>query len=60
MFQWDQSLFKLWISVYHSVVSELMLIHLIDGRGKGINMLKDSSNRKRKWAEVEEVKGEEL
>jgi hypothetical protein len=36
------------------------LTNSIDGRGKGINMLKDSSNRKRKYAEVEEVKGEEL
>ena len=53
-------MFKLWISVYHSVVCELILINFIDGRGKGINMLKDSSKRKRKWAEVEEVKGEEL
>lgn len=42
------------------MVTRLLQPICIDGRGKGVGMLKDSSSWKRKRAEMEEVKGEEL
>jgi hypothetical protein len=42
------------------VVTITSLSHSLDGRGKGVSLLKESSNRKRKRNEIEEVKGEEL
>ena len=37
------------------MVNTDLLIIKLDGRGKGVSMLKDSSTRKRKRSELEEV-----